>query len=344
MSHQTSASFVASLGFDIDERGHCVAPSQSVSSIAANGISPLSHYGLLAINGPDTAKFLQGQTSCDVSKVNPQLSSSGCLANPKGRTLSSFQLASNSAEQYLLRMRADIVDSTSNILSKYIVFSKAEQHDVSAEYLAVGLYGELANAAICRSFGRCPNGINASLSHEGSLVIQRDQNGQIFECWLKVAQLADLWPQLSECLQLQGSRHWEGLMIQQGLAEITAATVDQFIPQMLNYQLTGAISFTKGCYTGQEIIARMQYKGKLKRRLYRLKLASHDLHPGQDIISADSEQNIGHIVNCSTIDEQHSEALAVITNDKITQACVVIEQQKIPATVLSLSYAITAED
>ncbi|ARN76438.1 hypothetical protein BST96_15235 [Oceanicoccus sagamiensis] len=304
-------------------------------------MAPLSHYGFLAITGPDTAKFLQGQTTCDVTKVDDQLSCAGAYTTPKGRIVSSFQLARTDAESYLLRMRADIVDSTQAVFAKYIVFSKAEQENVSDTYIALGLYGEQAKAAVSAAFQRCPSQAGESVNQQGNLAIQIDQDGKLYECWVKAADIASFWPLLSEKLIPQSSQHWELQLIQRGLGEVSANTVDSFIPQMLNYQLTGAVSFTKGCYTGQEVVARMEYKGKLKRPMYRIKVAAIELEAGTDLYSTEGEQSIGNIVNSVTIDDQHSEALAVITSKAVDQGTVVVGTDKATIEVLSLPYAIT---
>ena len=113
---------------------------------------------------------------------------------------------------------------------------------------------------------------------------------------------------------------------------------------MLNYQITGAISFTKGCYTGQEIVARMQYKGKLKRRLYRIAFNSDQHVQAGDEISASQTKSIGNLVNVSCLDGQNYEALAVITSDQINNCDLTLTESENNIEVLSLPYAINTED
>lgn len=313
------------------------------TSAANNFIAPLSHYGFLAIAGADAAKFLQGQTTCDVSKVDAALSCAGAYTTPKGRMISSFQLTQSDAETYLLRMRADIVESTKAVFGKYIVFSKAEQQNASEDYIAIGLCGDQAKAAVSNAFAACPCEVHQVVNHQGNLALQIDEDGKLFECWIKTSELAVFWPRLSQGLELQSSRHWELKLIRLGLAEVSANTVDRFIPQMLNYQITGAVNFTKGCYTGQEVVARMQYKGKLKRPMYRIKVAAQDLTPGTDLYST-GEQSVGNIVNSVNLDNTHSEALAVITSKEVEQGTVVVGTDRATIEVLSLPYAITNND
>lgn len=331
-------------GISIDKQNHSVTQGSGSNVTAAeNFIVPLTHYGFLQIAGPDTAKFLQGQTTCDVSKVNDDLSCAGAYTTPKGRMISSFQLAQTDADTYLLRMRTDIVESTKTVFGKYIVFSKAEQQNASEDYIAIGLCGELAKATVNKVFAGCPNEAHQVVNHQGNLAIQIDEAGRLYECWIKTSELKVLWPLLNQDLELQGSRHWELQLIQLGLGEVSANTVDSFIPQMLNYQITGAVSFTKGCYTGQEVVARMQYKGKLKRPMYRIKVAAEELAPGTDLYST-GEQSIGKIVNSVTFDSNHSEALAVIASKEVDQGSVVVGTDRATIQVLPLPYAISNDD
>ena len=141
------------------------------TSAANNFIAPLSHYGFLAIAGADAAKFLQGQTTCDVSKVDAALSCAGAYTTPKGRMISSFQLTQSDAETYLLRMRADIVESTKAVFGKYIVFSKAEQQNASEDYIAIGLCGDQAKAAVSNAFAACPCDVHQVVNHQGNLAL-----------------------------------------------------------------------------------------------------------------------------------------------------------------------------
>ena len=337
-------SVLAASGIRIDEQNHSVTDSSGVHMTAAdNFIAPLSHYGFLQIAGPDTAKFLQGQTTCDIGTVNHALSRAGAYTTPKGRMISSFQLAQTQADTYLLRMHADIVESTKAVFSKYIVFSKAEQQNASPDYIAIGLCGERAKATIHQVFTRCPDQAHQVINHQGNLAIQIDTAGRLYECWIKTAELATLWPLLNKGLELQGSRQWQLQLIQLGLGEVSANTVDSFIPQMLNYQITGAVSFTKGCYTGQEVIARLQYKGKLKRSMYRIKVAVEALAAGTDLYG-DDKQSIGNIVNSVSLDNHHSEALAVIASKAVDQESVVVGSDRATIQLLPLPYALNNDD
>ncbi|WP_101760354.1 folate-binding protein YgfZ [Oceanicoccus sp. KOV_DT_Chl] len=241
-------------------------------------------------------------------------------------------------------MHYSIVESSKTVLGKYIVFSKAEQQIVSEEHLIIGLYGPGARKNIAQCFGQSFSDKNQCLQTEHGLAVQLDDDGLMFECWLSLASALVLWPQLSQGLATKGSHHWQRLTIQQGIADISSETVDLFIPQMLNYQTTGAISFTKGCYTGQEVVARMQYKGKLKRRLYRIGFdypSDQTLPAAASELYSDGEQSIGNLVNTVAIGPGQCEALAIITNDAVEKNQVFVGASRHPVQILSLPYAIT---
>lgn len=337
--------FLSSIGAEAGADGHShFAADNNTLSLPANFITVIPYYGLLAINGPDTAKFLQGQTTCNLKEVDNSHSVAGAYCTPKGRMVSSFHIARMSEDEYLLRMRADIVDSTCATLAKYIVFSKAKQQNASAAYQLFGLAGENARSAIEKTFGRAPDGKWQTVTGAGKIAIQLDQQGLIYECWVTNEEAAACWQSLATDMPAAGSRLWTLLTIQQGCGEICAATVDLFIPQMLNYQQTGAVSFTKGCYTGQEIVARMQYRGKLKRRMYRVSIESVTVAAGEELFITGSEQAIGSVVNSVIIDQHSSEALAVLTNQDVAANASIITANGASIQLLDLPYAVDSDE
>ena len=332
--------FLTNIGASQNEHHHSQFNDAVTAPACDNIISPLSHYGLLAIDGPDTAKFLQGQTTCDLKKVDPTTSIEGGCCTVQGRLYSSFHLAQLSSEQYRLRIRKDIVEDTQQRLAKYIVFSKAEQNNLTDSHLVIGMKGPQAKANIETVFGGCPASANESLATDAAIIICLGDES--YECWLSISDAEMHWQALANQLTAIGSNHWELLTIERGIAEITALTQDMFIPQMLNQQITGAVSFTKGCYTGQEIVARMQYKGKLKRRMYRIGFSSDQpVQPGDDISTAQGK-SIGNIVNVNRND-QYFEALAVITSDQIDNSDLTLTKNQTNLEILSLPYAINTE-
>jgi folate-binding protein YgfZ len=334
-----------SLGATLQDNGHCHFASDNSPVIPVNNfISPLSYYGLLQTAGPDSSKFLQGQTTCNFNEINDQQSRLGALCNPKGRMLSSFLAARRNDQDYLLRMRHDLLQSTQTTFSKYIVFSKAELADLSEQTLILGLHGDKAKAAITEAFGHTPNGINQVVLHNGQLVIQLDEQGLSFECWVEADVAKNYWDRLSRDLTPTGSNNWQLLNIQRGIGEVSAATLEAFIPQLLNFPTIGAVSFDKGCYTGQEIVARMHYRGKAKQAMYRIRFQGDNPEEGQELFS-DGKQSIGAIVNVAESDASSSaefEALAVLTHAE-TGKTIHRKNCSDKIEILDLPYAITTE-
>ncbi len=337
--HHSLNSFFTQLSITLNDQYHSHVDTDSVEP-DDNMIAVLPHYGLLAINGPDTAKFLQGQTTCNLDEIDDTHTRPGAYCTPKGRMVTSFQLARLNSENYLLRMRRPLVESSQAVLAKYIVFSKAEQYNASDKYLVVGLHGDKAKAAINTAFGTTPKGLHESVINDGNIAIQLDQTGKTFECWVLADNVPTLWPTLSDGLHLQGSQSWELLAIRHGQGEVTEQTTEAFTPQMLNYQITGAVSFTKGCYTGQEVVARLHYKGKLKRHMYRIMVEASPLSPGATIYNSTGEQRIGEIVNAVSLNDHQTEALAVIAHKDIEENTLTTDTK---IKVLSLPYAINSD-
>lgn len=322
------------------ENSRFVLPGEDLQP-AADMIAPLTHYGFVLTEGPDSSRFLQGQTTCNINEINDTQATPGALCSPKGRVVSDFLIGQISSDGYLMRLRRTLADSMIAALSKYIVFSKAEQQNVSDAYVALGMRGETAMHNIEKVFGARPGGRYQQLHRDGATIIVIDDEQPLAECWLKIDQIEALWPSLSEGLTLRGSSSWESLTIRLGRAEIEPECSGEFIPQMLNLQLTDAINFNKGCYTGQEVVARMQYKGSVKRRLYRLAYEGSPLPSHTPLFCPGSEQSIGNLVNSAAIDANHCEALAVITIKNVEAGFAIVDENGRSFEVLSLPYAIT---
>ena len=337
---------LSSLGATLSATGHSQFNNETLAEeLPDNFISPIPYYGILLTQGPDSSQFLQGQTTCDFKAVTDDHSRLGAFCNPKGRMISSFLAARQDDQNYLLRMRRDIIESTKAAFGKYIVFSKAEQTDISDQVIVLGLYGEKVKAALIDTFGNAPTEKNQVCQQDNQLILQLDEEGLTFECWLQIDNAEKYWTQLSQSLKPTGSNQWQRLTIQQGIGELGSDTIDEFIPQLLNFTLVGAVSFDKGCYTGQEVVARMHYKGKPKRGLYRIQLQGNDAKEGQELFS-DGEQAIGTLVNIATISTNDQdtlyEALAVLAHSE-KEKTLSRKNQDDRIGLLDLPYAITSE-
>lgn len=307
---KSTGAFLKSIGAEALPGGGCRFPDEPRDlSILDGGTAriPLSGYGLLSVTGPDAEKFLQGQLTCSAADVTVERSSPGAHCTPKGRIISSFQLLRPAPDRFLLRLRADLLETAAQALGKYIVFSKARLQP-REDLVGIGLHGPDAGAIVRALAGASPGARHATVICGDGFVLQRDDGGNWFECWLPAADALQLWEK-NPCARA-GSRYWEWLNIRAGIAEIGAATSDEYIPQMLNYHLTGAVNFQKGCYTGQEIVARAYYRGQVKRHLIRAQLSGNVPATG-DAVSDAAGKTVGTVFGGVEVAPGQAELLAV---------------------------------
>jgi folate-binding protein YgfZ len=267
----------------------------------------LSHEGVLAVRGSDASKFLQGQLTCNLNYLSDTQASLGARCTQKGRMQSSFRILLE-GDGCLLAMATELLEPQLADLKKYAVFSKSKLTDESAAWVRFGL-GQ-ADGALSTLGLELPPETDAVARANGLIAI-RVSPGRA-ELWAAADQAQTLRSQLSAQLVEGDLNQWLLGQVRAGIGQVMPSTRELFIPQMLNLQAVGGVSFKKGCYTGQEIVARMQYLGKLKRRLYRLQLDASELpEPGAQLFSPTHGSSIGEVVIAARA-EQHIELLAVL--------------------------------
>ena len=258
----------------------------------------LENEGLLHIAGPDALTFLQGQTTCDTRKVDPEHALPGAYCTPKGRMVCDFLLVQLGAEHYGLRMRDDVIAPAAAAFSKYIMFSKAELDAARKDWQVAACWGEEVKAELAASGFAVPAARYESASGDGYTLVQVDDRGEQIEIYIDSQSQPSHIKTLQQALDAGSAEQWQALQIEAGIGRVEGPTSGEFLPQMLNYDITGHVSFNKGCYTGQEIVARLHYRGKAKRRLYLAQLDnSGPLPAGTDLFSPASEQSGGTVVN-----------------------------------------------
>ncbi|MCI0993459.1 folate-binding protein YgfZ [Pseudomonas sp. ICMP22404] len=267
----------------------------------------LSHEGVLAVRGVDAGKFLQGQLTCNLNYLSDSRASLGARCTQKGRMQSSFRILLE-GDGVLMAMATELLEPQLADLKKYAVFSKSKLTDESAAWVRFGL--ENADTALTQLGLALPADIDSVARHE-SLIALRVSPGRV-ELWAPAEQADMLKTRLRATLAETDLNPWLLGQIRAGIGQVMPATRELFIPQMLNLQAVGGVSFKKGCYTGQEIVARMQYLGKLKRRLYRLQLDASELpEPGTALFSPAHGSAIGEVVIAAQA-ERNIELLAVL--------------------------------
>ncbi|PHV17836.1 folate-binding protein YgfZ [Janthinobacterium sp. BJB1] len=278
--------------------------SLTVPQLQNGFVAAITDQGLIGINGDEAASFLHGQLTNDVEHLNQEQVRLAGYCTPKGRLLASFLMWRNATTIYLQLPRA-IQPAIQKRLQMFVLRAKAKLHDASLDagnQVVLGLGGKQAGAALSAIFPVLPATPFSKVEQaSGTLLRVADAFGSARYQWLTSATTArDAWPQLAERLAKGGYDCWQLSDIHAGIPQITAATQEQFVPQMVNFELLGGVNFKKGCYPGQEIVARSQYLGKLKRRTTLVSIADASAVAGGELFAvSDPDQPCGMVVNAA---------------------------------------------
>jgi hypothetical protein len=249
---------------------------------ALHGATPLPQLGVIRVQGEDAAKFLHGQLTQDFALLGLSEARLAAFCSAKGRMLASFVGFKLAHDDVLLVCSRDLLPATLKRLSMFVLRAKALLSDASAEFQVWGLSGSAAPAdAKPWSKSGEPGGAQ-------TIAVYPSQ-GLPRALWVAPA---DHPPPAGDALP---ETHWAWLDVMAGVATLTQPITEAFVPQMLNYESVGGVNFKKGCYPGQEVVARSQFRGTLKRRAF-LVQADEPLTVGQDVFhSSDAEQPCGTV-------------------------------------------------
>ena len=278
--------------------------------------APLDKEALLHISGPDALTFLQGQVTCDTRGLEDSGARAGAYCTPQGRVVSDFLLANLGGQHFALRLRRDTRAAAAATFGKYIIFSKAELDAERDDWRVLACWGPDSGNVLGDLLGAVPGERYGDVRGEGFVLVQVDEDGEEFECYLDAAAREDLLQLIDEKMARGREEQWRCRQLRSGIGRIEEATSGEFIPQMLNYDLVGHVSFNKGCYTGQEVVARMHYRGKPKRRMY-LAAAPEAPAAGTPLFSGGASQSVGNVVNSAVDGEAGALALVVATADGV---------------------------
>lgn len=283
-----------------------------VAALPAAVVCDLSPLAVLAIDGPDAAAFLNGQLSSDVTRIDDKRWQYTSYNSPAGRVLATMVLwraGASTGDGFRALIAADIAESIRKRLSMFVLRSKVKVSDASATIARYGVGGIDADKTVQALFGATPvlhdivrSGSAATLGLPGGryLVVDEAESSAVSAKLVREARTADF-------------DTWRLLTLRAGIPVITAATQDKFIPQTLNWDVLGGIDFRKGCYTGQEIIARTQYLGRLKERLYAFAASARAVAAGERLFSREfDDQACGTVVNSAPAENGGCELLAVV--------------------------------
>jgi len=258
-----------------------------------NGIAALAHYGLIQAQGEDAAKFLHGQLTHDFVLLGPEQARLAGFCSPKGRLLASVIGFKRSPTDILLVCPRDMLAATLKRLSMFVMRAKVQLSDASAAFAIFGVAGEALQSTM-DSRAISAGGVWARACFDDINLIQLyPADGVARALWIAPVGLpAPAGPEIPAAL-------WDWSEVRSGIATVTPPIAEAFVPQMLNYESVGGVNFKKGCYPGQEVVARSQFRGTLKRRAY-LAHADAPMAAGNEVFgSADDGQPCGIVAQAA---------------------------------------------
>ncbi len=281
--------------------------SRELESARTSAIAtPLAHFALVHISGVDATDFLQGQFTCDMREVAHDSARFGGYCSPQGRLLASFMVFSLPTG-YRILLPAALAEAVSQRLRKFVLRSRVTIA-LDQEVRAIGIGGPAAPAVVSGCVGPAPEQGLAAVHYPAASLVRLP--GQDFLALVPANGLASLWSALASQARPAGAGAWDWLQVQAGIPWITAATQDLFVPQMVGLETLGGVSFEKGCYPGQEIVARTHYLGEVKRRLARFHVDA-EAHPGDRLHSVDGQAR-GVVLNAAPSPAGGYAVLAVV--------------------------------
>lgn len=269
-----------------------------------NVLITLSSLGLLKIQGEGAKKLLQGQLTCDLEQISATQTSLGAHCNPQGRVLSLFRVIFYK-NHYFLQMPRELIPAATNALKKYAQFFKVELHDMSDETAQMGYIGQPS--------ADFPSETNQAVTLNNVLVVKVPGDTR----YLLLGNTADI-ATLLQATDTSTENTWKSADIHEGIPTIYAKTSGEFLPHEINLPLINAVSFKKGCFTGQEIIARMEYRGKLKHHLYFATIQSEQAPEiGQDIFR--EKDTCGTVVDVCQVSYNNYELLVIAPENDVNR-------------------------
>lgn len=294
----------------------------------------LSDLSLLNASGKNSLDFLQGQLSCNLNDINEHTSQKGAYCDHQGRIIANFLCLQFAENDYGLSLLNEILPTTLAELKKFAVFSKVDLAVLDKQWLQLGIVGKLPdNLAKLLDENPMPNKVISQANFKlltltathHLLIIQAEFLQGLLKEWLA----SDNW---------LANDYWHYWQIQQGWAQITTSTQHLFTPHDLNYQKIGAVNFKKGCYRGQEIIARMHYRGNLKKATFYAKVKHDSLPiPKQELLTADAKI-CGYVINATQLADNKYELLAVVNEKAKESGAVFLKESEQPLIFLDLPY------
>jgi tRNA-modifying protein YgfZ len=275
-------------------------------------VVPLTHLGLIEATGEEAKAFLHGQFTSDINHLADGQAQHAGWCTAKGRMQASF-VVWRQGERYLLALAADLQEATQKRLQMFVLRAKVKFAALTDNTVMLGLSGPQSEEALAAAGLPCPSETMATASADGITVVRLD--AARFMVVAPESTMATLWQKLTIKARPAGVPAWRWLDIQSAFPLVTLATKEEFVPQMADFEKIGGVVFNKGCYPGQEIVARTQYLGKVKRHLFRL-TSAQALKAGDVLHSPDNpDQSCGMVMSVAPSPAGGYEALAVVQSN-----------------------------
>ena len=303
----------------------------------------LNHYSAIALNGEEQSKYLQGQVTCDVTTSTEHSLLVGAHCNAKGKVFSAFRLLNRNAAHLLIQPKTSIEYSIAE-LKKFGVFAKVEISETD-KLSFFALVGKNTPSILQNSFTRIPDSLNPVVQSGSTTLIYIAGKQARYILIDTAATLEGVLVDMN--LPVYNNAVWDLLEIDEGFVQLPAESSGEYVPQMLNLQAINGISFTKGCYLGQETVARMQYLGKNKKALFSLSTSLKQPLQNDDVIEKQLGENwrkAGDILSVYQADDGNCYLQAVMGNDINDATQLRIKSQpETKVTIQTLPYSLTAE-
>ncbi len=296
-----------------------------------NGVALITHLGVIKIEGEDAAKFIHGQLTHDFSLLDMHTARLAAFCSAKGRMQASFIGFKRSATEILLVCSQDILPATLKRLSMFVMRARARLSDASAEYAIFGLLGDATQSIASKSDSTWAK---ADIDRT-TLVNLYPADGVARQLW--IAPVGTPAPQGHALTAEQ----WLWTEVRSGVATISAPVVEAFVPQMLNYESIGGVNFKKGCYPGQEVVARSQFRGTLKRRAFVVH-ADAAMAAGDEVFAADDDsQPVATVVQAAPAPQGGFDAIVSAQLSAVERSSLHLASDQGPALqILPLPYAL----
>lgn len=317
-----------------------IESSPSLAELPSAFAIQLTDYSAISLSGEEQSKYLQGQVTCDVNNLSEQKLLTGAHCNAKGKVFSAFRLFNYQNAHLLFQPKSTLTASLAE-LKKFGVFAKVEiteTTDLSFYIIA----GKEAHHSIKQYFEQVPDSLNPIVNKGNSQIVYLAGQTEHFLYIAPIKEAEKLI--ISAELPIYTSRVWQLLEIVEGFPAMNKPAVGEYVPQMLNLQAIQGISFTKGCYLGQETVARMKYLGKNKRALYHLSGTAEQVVQAGDIIEKQLGENwrkAGDVITAYKADDGKIALQAILSSD--IEADVILRiKQNVPSklSIANLPYSI----